>query len=223
MLNSSPLSSDFLTARQALTECGIPVVDAGSGVFCQEAVALWRRFAQPVALKAEAPGLLHKSDLGCVRLNCASEAEVIAGYKAIVQNARKAGFEPAAVIVRPMVFGIAEVFAGITDNPLYGPAVVLGLGGIFVENLDEADNGDGAAVEGRRCSHDPRSAGCPYPHRCARQRAGRHRRVRHAAGTAQPVCRLGTAGNFGALDLDPIIVRPTGEGVVAVDIAVELV
>src|SRR4051794_35622744 len=74
VLNSSPLSADFLSAREALTESGIPVVDAGLASSAQEAVALWRRFAQPVALKVEAPGLLHKSDLGCVRLNCACEA-----------------------------------------------------------------------------------------------------------------------------------------------------
>jgi acetyltransferase len=220
VLNSSLLSSDFLTARQALTASGISVVDAALATSAPDAVALWRRFARPVALKAEAPGLLHKSDLGCVRLNCASEAEVIAGYKAIVQNARQAGFEPAEVIVQPMVFGIAEVFAGITNNPLYGPAIVFGLGGIFVEILDETvtemaplSKADAARmIRGLRAAHILTGA--------------RGREPADIDALATLLVQLSrfavsNAGKFGALDLNPIIVRPTGEGVVAVDIAVE--
>ena len=97
-----------------------------------------RKLGQPVALKAEAPGLLHKSDLGCVRLNCATEDEVTDGYRGGDRATRKAaGFAPAGVLVQPMVSGVAEGFAGIIDDPLYGPAIVFGLGGIFVELLND--------------------------------------------------------------------------------------
>ena len=116
---------------------GVPVVEAALASSAQEAVAIARKLAQPVALKAEAPGLLHKSDLGCVKLNCKTEGEVIAGYDAVVANAQAAGFTPAGVLVQPMVSGVAECFAGIIDDPLYGPAIVFGLGGIFVEILRE--------------------------------------------------------------------------------------
>ena len=85
----------------------------------QEAVAIARKLDRPVALKAEALGLLHKSDLGCVKLNCKTEGEVIAGYDAIVVNAKAAGFTPDGVLVQPMVSGVAECFAGIIDDPLY--------------------------------------------------------------------------------------------------------
>ncbi|MES2933160.1 MAG: acetate--CoA ligase family protein, partial [Pseudomonadota bacterium] len=51
-----------------------------------------RRLGQPVALKAEAPGLLHKSDLGCVKLNCKTESEVVAGYEAVVASANVTGY-----------------------------------------------------------------------------------------------------------------------------------
>jgi acyl-CoA synthetase (NDP forming) len=71
---------DFLNARQVLVDSGISVVEAALASSAEEAVALWQRLAQPVALKTEAPGLLHKSDLGCVRLDCTTESAVIAGY-----------------------------------------------------------------------------------------------------------------------------------------------
>ena len=96
------------------------------------AAALMRKFGQPVALKAEAPGLLHKSDLGCVKLNCPTEGEVTRATTAswpMPEGRLRAD----GVLVQPMVSGVAECFAGIIDDPLYGPAVVFGLGGIFVE------------------------------------------------------------------------------------------
>ena len=64
----------------------------------EQAVAVLRRFGTAVAVKAEVPGLLHKSDLGCVRLACASERDVQEAYRAVVENARKAGFRTGASV-----------------------------------------------------------------------------------------------------------------------------
>ena len=85
-----------------------------------------------------------------------------------MQNARKAGFETAAVIVQPMVSGIAEVFAGITDNPLYGPAIVFGLGGIFVELLGETTTEMAPLSKDDALRMIRRLQGCAHPHRRAR-------------------------------------------------------
>ena len=84
--------ADFMAARAALAACGIPVVDAALAKSEEEAVALQRRFAAPVAVKAETPGLLHKSDIGGVRLNCADATEVAEAYRTVIANARSAGF-----------------------------------------------------------------------------------------------------------------------------------
>ena len=81
-----PSRWDFLTARQALVASGVPVVDAALAHSEDEAVALLRRFSTAVAVKAEAPGLLHKSDLGCVRLGCADEQAVRDAYAAVVRE-----------------------------------------------------------------------------------------------------------------------------------------
>src|SRR5205085_8487739 len=111
---------------------GIPVVATMTARSEDEAVAGFRQFTSAVAVKADAPGLLHKSDIGCVRLGCVDEKEVRAAYCAVSQNAGAAGFEQRAIL-QPMVNGSAEAYAGIIDDPLFGPAVCFGLGGTLVE------------------------------------------------------------------------------------------
>ena len=206
--------------RQALVESGVAVVDATLASSEDAAVAAFRRFGRPVALKAEADGLLHKSDLGCVRLNCATEAEVTDGYRAIVANAHKAGFRDAGVLVQPMIAGVAEAYAGIIDDPLYGPAIVFGLGGIFVEILKDT------TIEMAPLSHDDALA-MIHRLKAAPVLLGARGRTRgDVEALAAFLVRLShfavaNSGTFRALDLNPIIVKAEGEGVVAVDIAVD--
>lgn len=215
-----PMPLDFLAARQELAAAGIPVVETALAASAQDAAAIMRRLGQPVALKAEAAGLLHKSDLGCVKLSCKTESEAVAGYEAVVANARSAGFTPAGVLMQPMLACVAECFAGISDDPLYGPVIVFGLGGIFVELLSETVTEmaplttDDALrmIRGVKGAHILTGA--------------RGKPPGDIAALAECLVNLGrfaaaNAGRFRALDLNPIIVKPEGEGVVAVDIAIE--
>src|SRR5262249_46968750 len=93
---------DFLGIRKALVASGVPVVAAELAHSEAEAVELLLRFGSAVAIKAEAAGLLHKSELDCVRLNCASEQDVRDAYHAVTTNARNAGFADAHALVQPM-------------------------------------------------------------------------------------------------------------------------
>jgi acyl-CoA synthetase (NDP forming) len=215
-----PMPQDFISARQALAAAGIPVVEVSLATSAQEAAAIMRKLGQPVALKAEAPGLLHKSDLGCVKLNCQTEDEVIAGYEAVVANAKAAGFTPDGVLVQPMVSGVAECFAGIIDDPHYGPAIVFGLGGIFVELLRET------VTEMAPLTKDDALRMIRGVKGAQILTGARGRPEGDVAALADCLVALGrfavaNAGRFRALDLNPIIVKPKGEGVVAVDIAIE--
>jgi acetate---CoA ligase (ADP-forming) len=211
---------DFLAARTALLASGVPVVEAELARSEDEAIALFRRFGAAVAIKAEAPGLLHKSELDGVRLNCASEREVGEAYRAVVGNARKAGFAGAHALLQPMVTGVTEAYAGIIDDPLYGPAICFGLGGIFVEVLKDT------AFEMAPLTHEDALA-MIHRTRGAKLLVGARGRPRgDVEALAELLVRLGdfavaNSGRFRALDLNPIIVKPAGEGVVAVDIAVE--
>ncbi|MGH9614962.1 MAG: acetate--CoA ligase family protein, partial [Bryobacteraceae bacterium] len=214
------VNADFMTIREALRAYGIPIVDAALAKAEDEAVVLQRRFDAPVALKAEVPGLLHKSDVGCVKLNC-GPTDVAEAYRAVIGNARKAGFKSAAtVLVQPMAAGVAEAYAGAIDDPLFGPAICFGLGGVFVEIFNDV------RTEMAPLSHDEALA-MIHAVKGARLLTGaRGRQEGDVEALADLLVRFGQftlahAGCFRAIDLNPIIVKPRGEGVVAVDIAIE--
>jgi acetate---CoA ligase (ADP-forming) len=213
-------SAGFMAIRQALLAHDIPIVDAALAGSEAEAVALQRRFGAQVVLKAEVPGLLHKSDVGCVRLNCGAAA-VAEAYRAVIGNARKAGFTSAAtVLVQPMVGGIAEVYAGAIDDPLFGPAICFGLGGMFVEIFNDV------RTEMAPLSHDEALAMIQAVKGAKLLAGARGRKQGDVEALADLLVRLGQfalahTGQFRAIDLNPVIVKPRGEGVVAVDIAVE--
>jgi succinyl-CoA synthetase beta subunit len=212
-----PSRWDFLTARQALVASGVPVVDAALAHSEDEAVALLRRFNTTVAVKAEAPGLLHKSDLGCVRLGCADEQAVRDAYATVVRNARNAGFE-GGVLIQPMIKGVAEAYAGIIDDPLFGPAICFGLGGIFVEILDDTVTEMAPLTHGGALAMIHRIKGAPLLEG-ARGRDRADVEALAALLVALGGFAIANRGRFRALDLNPIIVGKSG--VVAVDIAIE--
>ncbi len=212
-------SDDFLSVRAALVASGVPVADAGIAHCEEDAIALLQRFGTAVAVKAEAPGLLHKSDLDCVRLNCSSEHEIAEAYRTVLQNARNAGFDrDLGVLVQPMIKGSAEVYAGIIDDPVFGPAICFGLGGVFIEILQDT------ATEMAPLSHDDATR-MIRGIKGARILAGaRGREPADIDALATLLVNLGNfaisnRGRFRALDLNPIIVGPSGA--IAVDIAME--
>lgn len=129
-----------LTEREAkavLAAYGVPVVaetlaaDAGAAVAAAEAAGY------PVVLKVESPDLPHKTEAGVIRLNLADAAAVRAGFAEVMANAARAA--PRAringVLVQPMVPAGIEMVVGARHDPLFGPTVVVGLGGILVELL----------------------------------------------------------------------------------------
>jgi acyl-CoA synthetase (NDP forming) len=210
-------SWDFLDARDALVASGVVVVEAARAHGEDDAVAALRRFGGAVAVKAEAPGLLHKSDLGCVRLNCATEQEVREAYRVVTQNARKAGFGGGALI-QPMVAGVAEAYAGIIDDPLFGPAICFGLGGVFVEILKDT------TTEMAPLTRQDALAMIRRIKAVAVLEGARGRPRADIDALADLLVGLGrfalaNSGRFRALDLNPIIVGASGA--VAVDIAIE--
>ena len=126
-------------SKQILEEAGIPTARAELAPTREKAVAAARNMGFPVALKILSPQISHKSDIGGVRLNLASEEEVAAAFDEIVEAAR--GAEPGATIdgvsVQKMARPGVEVIMGMTKDPQFGPVLMFGLGGIFVEVLKD--------------------------------------------------------------------------------------
>jgi acyl-CoA synthetase (NDP forming) len=97
-----------------------------------DAAAAAAQAGYPVALKAEVPGLEHKTGAGAVLLDLATEAGVRSGYR---QLAGRFGARLAGVTVQPMITGGTEVLIGVEDDQMFGPLVVFGLGGVATEVL----------------------------------------------------------------------------------------
>jgi acyl-CoA synthetase (NDP forming) len=135
--------SPVLTEREskaALAAYGVPMVDDHLVRSADEAVAAAMRCGYPVVLKAESAAIPHKTEAGVVRLALANEAAVRAAYAAIMDNARKVAPPEAinGVLVQRMVPSGVEVIVGARIDPLFGPLIVVGLGGILVELMQDS-------------------------------------------------------------------------------------
>lgn len=89
----------------------------------------------PVVLKLISPDVVHKSDRGCVKANIMNEAELRAAYSHIVRNAGSARID--GMLLQRMVKDGIELIVGGRTDPQFGPLVMFGLGGIFVEVLKD--------------------------------------------------------------------------------------
>ncbi len=125
-----------LEAKDLLRAAGLPVVPTTLAVSADDAVARARAYGHPVALKAVSPQLLHKSDQGGVRLGLADDAAVRDAFSALRDVvARIPGGVFDGVAVQPMATPGVELVIGAHRDEQFGPVVLVGLGGVFVETL----------------------------------------------------------------------------------------
>ena len=126
-------------AKEVLALYGVPVVGEKLVGSEAEAVEAAEALGLPVVLKVESPDLPHKTEAGVIRLNLKTAADVRAGYAAVMANAAKVSPPPRinGVLVQPMVPQGVEMVVGARVDPLFGPLVVVGLGGILVELLKD--------------------------------------------------------------------------------------
>ncbi len=98
-----------------------------------EAAALARVFGFPVVAKMVSDKALHKTELGGVKLHLSSEQAVRAAFEDLTARARAAIGELDGVLIQPMLTGGTEILIGLSQDPVFGPLVAFGLGGIHVE------------------------------------------------------------------------------------------
>jgi acyl-CoA synthetase (NDP forming) len=134
-LPAGPLSE--AAALTVLRHAGLPAMPFEIVQSPESAVAAARRLGYPVVLKIVSVDILHKSDIGGVCLRLADDEAVSQAYQAVTDAARShapdARIEGA--MVAPMIGGGVECILGVQRDPVFGPIVMLGLGGIFVETL----------------------------------------------------------------------------------------
>jgi acetyl coenzyme A synthetase (ADP forming)-like protein len=125
--------------RSVLQSLRLPVMPGGVAGTAEEAAALARGLGFPVAVKLASQRIVHKTEVGGVRLNLPDEAAVRRAVEEIRSRLGRDNNLGAmeGVLVQPMVAGGTEVMVGMTHDPLFGPLLAFGLGGIHVEILGD--------------------------------------------------------------------------------------
>jgi len=218
----------FDRARGALTELESKQVLAAYGVTCtrevlctsaEKAVAAAQWIGAPVALKVMSPQILHKTEAGVIALNLKDEQAIRRSYDRLMESAHaydsKAQID--GVLCQQMASGaVVEAIVGLLIDPQFGPAVIFGMGGIMVEVL------------GDRALGIP-----PLDRKTARYMIEQTRTSKLLRGFrgAPPadiealidvLLRVGNLGldwseRIEALDINPLLILPEGQGTVAVD------
>ena len=205
-------------ARRIFADAGLPVIESRLCGTARDAAEAAAELGFPVALKIASPDIAHKSDMGGVALDLGTAEAVARAFTALVAAARSArpGAHVEGILVSPMITGGVEMILGVQHDPTFGPVVMCGLGGVFVEIL--------ADVSFRPAPFDAAEA-----HRMLRElqgypllagARGRPRGDVDALADALAALSRFAAAHAGQLDsaeLNPVVVRPAGQGVVALD------
>ncbi len=124
--------------RAVLKAYGIPQPSGAFARTADEAARIAERVGFPVAVKLVSSTIVHKSEAGGIRLNVASEEEVRQAFDLMQTASQKASSLPAeGVLVQRMITGGVELMSGITNDPLFGPLLAFGLGGVNVEIMND--------------------------------------------------------------------------------------
>ena len=205
-------------AKRVLASAGIPVVPERLARSAKEAAAAAKALGLPCVLKIVSPDIAHKSELGGVLLGLDSAQAVRAGYDTLLERAR--AHAPDAriegVLVAPQVRGGVETILGVTRDPVFGPVVLFGLGGILVEvckdvTLRIAPFSEAEALEMIRSVKG-----------YALLEGVRGQPRADIPALARALARLSVFAQANAdalesLDINPFIVLPEGQGALAVD------
>ena len=206
-----------LAAKSLLDAVGVPTTHDVMAANKDDAVAAADRLGYPVVMKAVSPTLVHKSDVGGVRVGLADAPAVATAWDDIAAGLARHGHDDfEGCIVAEMVTGVAELIVGARCDPTFGPMVVIGFGGTLVEIVEDVQiamapiSARQAEAMMRRLKFWPLLDG-------ARGRPAAD--VAAAAEAASRVSQLAAAlgGRLIELDVNPLIVGAAGAGAVAVD------
>jgi acetyltransferase len=199
--------------------CGIPVTR--DAFFSPGQAVVGLRF--PLAVKAVSRDIAHKTDIGAVRLGICDAAALAAAAREVLANARKARPDArlSGVLACEMIDDGLETIVGVVNDPVFGPVVALGLGGVFTESMRDvtfriAPFGIDTA---RRMIGELRAA--------ALFEGVRGQPPRDVDALAATLARVSTMAwllrdRIAEIDLNPLFVRPRGCGVVAADALIVL-
>ncbi len=131
-----------LTTRESmdvLAAYGVRTCGSGFAQDIEQAVAIANRIGYPVVMKMTSKTTSHKTDVGGVRVNITSEAKLRSEYADLIAKLTERGLAAGleGVIIQEMVKGTREMVCGIATDPQYGPMMMFGLGGVFIEVMKD--------------------------------------------------------------------------------------
>ena len=204
-------------SKELLRFYDIPIPAGGLAGSVEEALALANTVGYPVVLKIEADGVHHKTEVGGIALGIASDAQLRAEHAALL--ARVAARAPDArlrgVRVERMASGLVELIVGGRNDPLFGPIVVAGFGGVLAEALQDVATrlAPVNAEEARAMLGELRGAALLGPFR--------GRPASDVAAAADVISRVSQMlielTELREVDLNPVLVGAEGDGCIAVD------
>ena len=218
-----PSTPSEAQAKALLAQAGIAVVPETVCTSADEAVAAAAALNEPVVMKIVSPDILHKTEIGGVLLNVEGEQAVRDGFDTLMNRAKERAPEARldGVLVAKQITGGVQCLLGVQQDPVFGPMAVFGLGGIFVEILDDV-------VLHR----------CPFGEDVAMQMIQGIRAAPLLLGArGQPKADLqalatmlaklsafavAAGPNLQSIDLNPVFVMPEGQGAYAADAVITL-
>lgn len=193
-------------AKGILAGYGIPVVREIVARDAGEALAAARELGFPVVIKGLGPTLLHKTERSLVHLNITGERELKRAVQAV---AREAADELEGILVQPCLSGRRELVAGFFRDPVFGPVVMFGIGGIFTEALKDISLRLAPLAEpDAEDMLDQIKAGLLLGPFRGEQAADREALVQTLLGLSRLAMEH---PEFSEADINPLIVTPSGE------------
>ena len=205
-------------ALASLKAAGIPVMPHRVATNAGEAIAAAETFGFPVVAKIVSPDILHKTEIGGVALNLQTKEQVAKAFDDLMSRAKAA--KPQAriegVLIAPMIKGGVECILGVQRDPVFGPVVMFGLGGILVEALRD--------VSFRLAPFDKAEALRLIDSIKARVvldgwRGAPAADIDALADALTALSRFAAAAGdkLESIDINPFVVLPKGKGVMALD------
>ena len=207
-----------LDSKIEMKKYGVPVPGQGNAKSIDELDEILKYIKYPVVLKINSSEILHKSDVGGVKIGIENRDEAVDAYNEILTNVKKA--KPDAnidgILVQEMVESGIEIIIGITNDDQFGPMLLVGLGGVFVEVFKDTTlyplpiNHDEAIMMLKKLKSFKLLNGYRGSEPC------------DIDALADMMVKLGkyayeNKDEVKEIDLNPVFVYPKGKGVCAVD------
>ena len=205
-------------SKNLLASAGLPVIEGRLAESASEAVDAAREFGFPVVLKVASADIAHKTEVDGIRLGINSAEAIVEAFGALTEGVKRQRPEARldGVLVSPMVSGGVETILGVHRDPVFGPVIMFGLGGILVEVLDDVsfrvapfDEEEAkrmvSELKGRAILEGTRGKG-PYDLPALFTALARLSQFAAAHGDA-----------IESIDVNPFLVRPEGQGAIALD------